>query len=121
MKIAIPTNEKNIEDLLCPSFGRAPYFLIYDTETRNSNFLNNTAATGQGGAGIKAAQIVVDNNAEILITPRCGEQASDVIKEARIKVYKSIDDSIINNIKAFQKGELVELENFHAGFHGHGG
>jgi len=100
MKIAIPTNEKNIEDLLCPSFGRAPYFLIYDTKTRKSNFLNNT---------------------EILITPRCGEQASDVIKEARIKVYKSLDKSIISNIKAFQKGELVELENFHAGFHGHGG
>ena len=32
MKIAIPVEDYETE--ICPSFGRAPMFLIYDTETK---------------------------------------------------------------------------------------
>ncbi|NLK36240.1 MAG: dinitrogenase iron-molybdenum cofactor biosynthesis protein, partial [Gracilibacteraceae bacterium] len=56
MKIAIPMDDKNMEASVCISFGRAPYFLIYDTESNESLFLENSAAASQGGAGIKAAQ-----------------------------------------------------------------
>ena len=38
MKIAIPVDEKNMESGVCPSFGRAPYFLFYNTETKESFF-----------------------------------------------------------------------------------
>ena len=34
MKIAIPVDEKSLESNVCVSFGRAPYFLIYDTESK---------------------------------------------------------------------------------------
>jgi len=61
MKIAIPVDEKSLESNVCVSFGRAPYFLIYDTETKESIFLDNGAAASTGGAGIKAAQTIVDN------------------------------------------------------------
>ena len=63
MKIAMPVDEKTMESSVCLSFGRTPYFLIYDTETNKSIFLDNSAATSQGGAGIKAAQTVVDSEA----------------------------------------------------------
>lgn len=121
MKIAIPTDEKTMESSVCISFGRTPYFLIYDTETKESMFLENTAAASQGGAGIKAAQIVVDNQVDALLTPRCGENAAEVIKTANIKIYKTINDSIKDNVAAFQEGKLSLLEDIHAGFHGHGG
>jgi predicted Fe-Mo cluster-binding NifX family protein len=52
MKIAIPVDEKSLESNVCVSFGRAPYFLIYDTETKESIFLDNGAAASTGGAGI---------------------------------------------------------------------
>ena len=51
MKIAIPVEDKSIEGNICQSFGRSPYFLIYDTGSEESVFLNNTAAASQGGAG----------------------------------------------------------------------
>lgn len=121
MRIAIPANEKNMEDEVCPSFGRAPYYLIYDTEKKEGTFMENTAASSQGGAGIKAAQIIVDSKVNILITPRCGQNAAEVIKGAGIKIYKSNTNSIRDNIKAFLDNELLALDNFHAGFHGHGG
>ncbi len=70
-------------------FGRAPYFMIYDTETKKSDFLDNSAAASTGGAGIKVAQAIVDSKANALLTPRCGENAADVLKAADIKIYKT--------------------------------
>ncbi len=121
MKIAMPVDGKNMETTLCISFGRTPYFLIYDTETQESLFIENTAAESQGGAGIKAAQLLVDRKADALLTPRCGENAAEVIKAANIKMYKTAGTSVIENIRAFTSGNLPLLQEIHAGFHGHGG
>jgi predicted Fe-Mo cluster-binding NifX family protein len=121
MKIAIPVNDQHLDSTVCLSFGRAPYFLVYDTESMESTFLKNEAATSQGGAGIKAAQTIVDSKVNVLLTPRCGENAAEVIKAAEINIYKTIDKSLIENIEAFSAGELSLLDEIHAGFHGHGG
>jgi len=120
MKIAMPVDDKSMETTICISFGRTPYFLIYDTESKESVFLDNSAAASQGGAGIKAAQSIVDNSVSVLITPRCGENAAAVIYEAKIKIYKTKNNSIIDNINALNNGELSLLEDIHAGFHNHG-
>ncbi|HQB63986.1 MAG TPA: NifB/NifX family molybdenum-iron cluster-binding protein [Sedimentibacter sp.] len=121
MKIAMPVDEKTMESSVCISFGRTPYFLIYDSETKESVFIDNSAAASQGGAGIKAAQTVVDSQAGALLTPRCGENAAEVINAANIKIYKTINDSIKDNIAAFEEGKLSLLDEIHPGFHGHGG
>ena len=121
MKIAIPVDGKSMETGICQSFGRTPYYLIYDTESKESIFLDNSAVASQGGAGIKAAQTIVDNKVSALLTPRCGENAAEVIKAANIKLYKTFNDSIKDNIDALNEGKLSLLEDIHAGFHGHGG
>ena len=121
MKIAIPVDKKDIESNVCVSFGRTPYFLIYDIETKESVFLDNSAVASTGGAGIKAAQTIVDNNVEVLLTPRCGENAANVLKTVGIKIFKTINATIRENIDAFVAGKLSLLEEIHAGFHGHGG
>lgn len=121
MKIAIPINEKEPESGVCISFGRTPFFYIYDTETQSGDAVVNTAADSQGGAGIKAAQELADNKIDILLTPRCGENAAAVLNTAGIKMYKTSGDSVNDNIKAFINGELQVLNDVHPGFHGHGG
>lgn len=121
MKIAMPVDDKIIETNISQSFGRAPYFLIYDSESKESIFLDNSAAASQGGAGIKAAQIIVDNKVTALLTPRCGENAAEVINRANIQMFKVINDSIEDNVKALKDGKLSLLVDIHAGFHNHGG
>lgn len=121
MKIAIPVDSTNMESPVCISFGRTPYFLIYDTESKNSIFIENTAAQSPGGAGIKAAQAIVDNKVDALLTPRCGENAAMVINAANIKIYKTLGTSINENINSFNEGKLNLLEEIHEGFHGNGG
>ena len=121
MKIAIPVDKNEIGTDIAASFGRAPYFLIYDTETKEGKFLDNSAAASTGGAGIRAAQIVVGNAADALLTPRCGQNAADVLKAADIKLYKTEGSSSEKNIEKFVAAELPLLTEIHAGFHGHGG
>jgi predicted Fe-Mo cluster-binding NifX family protein len=121
MKIAIPVDEKSVDSNVCVSFGRTPYFLIYDVDTKESVFLDNSAAASTGGAGIKAAQTIVDNKANVLLTPRCGENAAEVLKSADIEIFKTTSASVKDNIDAFIDGKLSLLDEIHAGFHGHGG
>ncbi len=121
MKIAIPVDDNMAQAKVCISFGRTPYFLIFDTDTKESVFLDNSAAASQGGAGIKAAQAIADNGVTALITPRCGENAAAVLTPANIKIYKTINDSVEDNINAFVEGKLNILDNIHPGFHNHGG
>ena len=120
MKIAIPVVDKSMKKNVFQSFGRTPYFLIYDSETAESYFLDNSAAASQGGAGIKAAQTIVDNHVGALLTPRCGENAAQVMNAAQIKIYKTINDCISDNIAALNDGKLTLLEDIHTGFHNHG-
>ena len=121
MKIAIPVEETNINSKVCKSFGRAPFFLFYDTETKENVFLNNSATFSSGGAGIKAAQTIVDQKAEVLLTPQCGENAANVFQVGGVKIYKTQSDSVQENIDAFTAQELLLLTEIHTGFHGHKG
>lgn len=121
MLLAIPTESKDMNAAVCPSFGRAPYFLLFNTDNRKSEVVDNPGASAQGGAGIKAAQALVDSKADVLLTPRCGENAAEVLHAANIALYKSTEGSVAVNITLFTEGKLPVLEEIHAGFHNHGG
>ena len=120
MKVSIPVEEKSLDSAVCVSFGRTPYFLFYQTESREAQFLPNDAANAQGGAGIKAAQEIVDEKADALLTIRCGENAAEVLDGAGIKLYRTQYPTARQNVEAFEKGELSVLTQVHAGLHHHG-
>jgi len=118
MKIIVPVNEDKTS--VCPSFGRAPFFSITDTACGSSEVVENKAAASEGGAGIRAAQAVLDMGAEALITPRLGENAAKVLKMAGIKLYGPKFDGVEANVSALLAGSLEPLTAIHPGFH-HGG
>ena len=114
MKIAIPLDE-NQKDV-CVSFGRAPYFLF--TQENGEEILENPAAQSQGGAGLQAAQFVVDQGAKALITVRCGENAAQVFQAAQIDIFQAQGNDARENIRALEQGKLSKLTHFHAGYQG---
>lgn len=115
MKIAIPINEdkRTIGD----SFGRVPLFAVWNSDSGSVDYLDNSAAASQGGAGIKAAQLLVDADIEAVLTPRCGENATGVLQAANISLYKSVGDNMGKNLAAFEAGELEELTEIYPGLH----
>ncbi len=119
MKIAIPVNDD--QQTICPSFGRTPFFALWDSESQSAVYLDNSAAASQGGAGIKAAQMLLDHGAEAVLTPRLGENAAQVFQAADVLLYQTEGDSLKDNIASWQAGRLAQLTDIHPGFHGHGG
>lgn len=117
MIIAIPVNDNSVEPGICVSFGRTPWFLFHNAETGESQVLANPAANAEGGAGIKAAQFVVDQNANALITVRGGENAAEVLLAANIQIYKAQGGMAKENLIAFAEGKLEKMLNFHTSFH----
>ncbi|MGB4440184.1 MAG: NifB/NifX family molybdenum-iron cluster-binding protein [Sedimentibacter sp.] len=118
MRIALPAENKSMDANIYQSFGRTPYILLYNTITKESEFLDNSAVVMQGGAGIRVAQVVADNGAKTLITLRCGENAEKVLSSAEVLIYKAIPGTVQQNIDKFISEELHLLNEFHEGFHG---
>lgn len=120
MKIAIPVDQQAMDSNVAANFGRAANFMFYETESKAVEFVDNSAVMSQGGAGIKAAQSVVDHGAKAIITPRCGQNAVDVLNGAEVIMYQSIEGTAQANIDAYLAGNLTALTEIHEGFHHHG-
>lgn len=114
MKIAIPLDENQTD--VCMVLARAPFFLFW--EDGQQTVAENPAAAAQGGAGIQAAQFLVDSAADLLITPRCGQNAAEVFTAAGMKILKSANKAAADDLAALERGELKELTQFHSGYHG---
>ncbi len=110
MVVAIPLDEGKVESEMSISFGRCSYFLIKDSNS-NSNIIENTAIKESGGAGIKAAQLLIDSKVDVLITLSIGAKAIDVLKMAGIKIYEGQGRNIEDNLKALKNGSLKELNS----------
>jgi predicted Fe-Mo cluster-binding NifX family protein len=117
MIIGIPADKEDKNSPVSGSFGRSPFYFIYNDETEEVKFVVNEAATAQGGAGVKAASTVVEQNVDVVITPQLGENAAMVIKAANIKMYQSKEGSLMDNVLYLKDGKLEQLDNIHEGFH----
>ena len=84
MRIAIPLDE-NKQDV-CIVLARAPYFLF--REDGNDTIVENPAAQAHGGAGIQAAQFLVDNGVNVPIL--LAVPATIFIAASTVKQFKSV-------------------------------
>lgn len=117
MKLAVPTGDESLDGPVCPSFGRAPFFVLYDTESGDHEFMNDSAAADQGGAGIKAVQALADADAGAVVACRCGENAAQVLNAAKIGLYRAQDGTVFENIEKYKSGKLEFLSQMHPGLH----
>ncbi|AIS52905.1 dinitrogenase iron-molybdenum cofactor biosynthesis protein [Thermoanaerobacter kivui] len=109
MKIAVSSEGKTLEARVDSRFGRAQYFIIVDSETMDYKVIDNAAVAQGSGAGTKAAQTLIDEGIEVLISSNVGPNAMEVFNAAEIPVYKAVDGDIKTNIEEFKKGSLERI------------
>ena len=117
MKIAIPVTNNNLASHIHSTLGRSPFYYIYETKTKESTYVINTAANAQGGAGIKAAQLLLDQDINVLITPRSGTNALEVLHAGKVEIFESVSTNVEGNIQLYLEGKLNKIMEGHAGFH----
>ena len=107
MKIAVTSTGTDLDAQVDPRFGRAAYILIVDSETFDFEVLDNKEnVNALKGAGIQAARMVSNKQAEVLLTGFCGPNAFKVMNAAKIGVANNADGSVRDAVKAYLDGEL---------------
>lgn len=111
MKLCVTSSGKDIESEVDERFGRAPYLVVVDTETMESEAIRNTAVTAGHGAGIRAAQTISDKGAEALLTGIIGPNAFEALRAAGIRVYEGASEfeSVKAAVERFKKGAFREV------------
>ena len=109
MKIALTCIGKEMNDNLDLRFGRCSYFLIFDSNKGVNHTLENKGQTSGGGAGIAAAQQIIDEEVEVVITGSMGPNAYNLMLSSGIKVYASKELACTQALELLNKGELEEI------------
>jgi len=106
MKVAVSSMGDRVDAQVSAIFGRCPYLLLVDTETLDCQAHPNAAAGASGGAGIQAAQFIVQQGAEALLTGNVGPNAMGVLQAADIPVYQVWAGTVRQAVDALTQGQL---------------
>ena len=111
MKIIVTSDGESMDSSVDQRFGRARYFILYDTETEEwSAHDNKQNLEAAQGSGIQAGQKVVELGAKAVITGHCGPKAFATLTAGEIDVYQEATGTVKEAIDAFQKGNLNKAE-----------
>jgi len=69
-------------------------------------FIENASMTAGGGAGISAAQGIVDKGVKAVLTGNCGPNAYQVLDAAGIQVITGVSGKVKQAAEDFQTGKL---------------
>ena len=118
MKITITSRGDGLDSILDPRFGRCAYFIIVDTEDEsNLKAIPNGAATAGGGAGIQAAQTVINEDVEAVISGNFGPRAFDALSSAGVKLYTVTAQTVKEALDSFNSGKARLLASASAAAH----
>ncbi len=107
MLIAITSCGNGLESAFDERFGRAAFFVVYDTETKQIQVVdNNENVNAAQGAGIQSAQNIIKLGVQHLITGHCGPKAFPVLTAGGVSIYYSESATVKDALDAFIAGKL---------------
>ena len=116
-KICITAQGPTLEAPVDPRFGRCANFIFVDPTTLKFEALANPGAMAGGGAGIQAAQFVVDHQAQVVLTGHVGPNAYHALNSGGVEIYTGISGSVHDAIKQYQNQKLVKASSSTAPAH----
>jgi len=87
MIVIVSSQDQYLESQKDDRFGRCPWFIQMDLETNLWKAFPNPGVGQSSGAGVSAAQFVVDQNAEAVISGDFGPHAVDAFRVANIPMF----------------------------------
>jgi len=108
MRIVVTANGAGLDAPASPVFGRCPSYIFVDTDTLEAETVDNPAMNAAGGAGIQAAQFVVEQGARAVVTGNMGPNAFNVFRSAGVPIFLGKGGTVRESVEAFKGGELRE-------------
>jgi len=110
MRIAVTAEGAGLDAPASPVFGRCPCYIFVDTDTLQWEAAENPARGAPGGAGIQAAQFIVERGARAVVTGQVGPNAMGVFQAAGVSAYLFVGGTVRAAVAAFQAGTLAPAQ-----------
>ena len=117
MRIVVSAQGETLDALASPVFGRCPTYIFVDTETLVFEAVPNPAMSQGGGAGIQAAQFVVEHGAQAVLTGNLGPNAFNVLQAAGVPGYLVPEGTVRQVVDAFKAGQVQPMGNANVAAH----
>lgn len=109
-KILVSCQGQSIEDAVDPRFGRAANFVVVDPETMEFETIDNSKVKTMGqGAGIQAAESVVNSGAKVVLSGFVGPKAFQALNAAGIQIGQGVDGLTVREAVERYKAGQVEM------------
>lgn len=116
MKICITAAGNDLASATDSAFGRAPWFVIVDTDSGVVEPVENRSVNASQGAGIAAAQTMSDKNVQAVLTGRLGPKAQAALSAAGITMYEGLAQTTVGQaLEQFRQGQYSESGSQAAG------
>jgi predicted Fe-Mo cluster-binding NifX family protein len=110
MKIAVSARGNTLDSAVDERFGRAAGFLIYDSDSGGSEFLDNsTRQTLSQNAGIQAAQAITAAGTDVLLTGQMGPKAAQILRRSGVALFACSTGTVREALRAWEQNALNEL------------
>jgi len=87
MKIAIPSMGESLTSIVSRTLGRSPFIIIYDDKNDSFVSLENPGFQIQDGSGLKTSELIIQNNADVLLTREIGRKAYSVLMKEYVDIH----------------------------------
>ena len=105
MKIAISAQHEGLDSPFEPRFGRVPGFVLFDTETEATAFLDNAKHQDlTQGAGIKTAQALAKQGVDVLLTGNIGPKAMQALSKSSIEIRQTKGSTVGEVLSSYLSG-----------------
>lgn len=109
MKILVTALGDKLSASIDERFGRAEYFVIYDTDTKEFEAIKNPFLNDQGGVGVSTAKFTVEKGVDAVISGSYGPNALEVLRASSVKLYKAESGTVEKNIDKLLNGKLEKF------------
>ena len=104
MKKAITSTGNSPDAILDSRFGRCSYFVVFDTESRSTEFIPNPNIDAVEGAGPASVQLVASRGVKKVVSGEFGAKVKSLFDSLQIQL-------VILNDPEKKISEIIELLN----------
>jgi predicted Fe-Mo cluster-binding NifX family protein len=112
MIIFISAMGSSFDSQMSARYGRALWFIRYDTETSDWQAIENMGPNLQGGAGVSTSQLLMDQGAKAVISGHFGPNAKQALQAGGITMFSVDADQLTVDeaVRQYQSGLLTANE-----------
>lgn len=112
MKVSIPVmNRSGLSSTVGAHFGKVPSYAIFDTESDDLRFIDNTSEH-LGGVGMPP-ELLKKEGVHVVLCSGLGPKAVDMLKSLGMEVYVGAKGTVQDTLDAWKAGKLprADLDN----------